>query len=620
MPGLWGKILRVNLTDSEITEEDIPKEWIEKFVGGRGLAGKYLIEEVPAGVDPLGPENKLIYMTGPLTGTPSPSASRYTVVSKAPLTGIFGEANAGGYWAPSFKGNGYDGIIFEGVSPNPVYLLIEEGDAELKDAEDLWGKNVPETTAILKEEEGEDFEVSCIGIAGENLVKYACIMSNEARAAGRGGMGAVMGSKKLKAVVVKGTKSPIIGRPKEFADSEVKHYELLNDSFMKIAIETHGTSLMLDMMNVRGFLPHRNWQTSYMPMDEMNKISGLVLTNEFLTERKACFGCPIKCGRLFKIPSGKYAGVTGEGMEYETIAAFGSMANIADMGYVAIANNLCNEYGLDTISCGSTIAFAMECYEKGILTKEDTGGLELSFENMDAALEVIPKIGKREGIGDLLAEGSRIMSRRLDKGSEAFAIQVKGMELPGYEARGAKLMGLAYVTASRGGCHVMSCGQLPTMADVPFLCVEDSQISSPLEADPKAVKILMDMENACAVFDCTGACKFMGCASSYEDWLRAIENVLDRPFTFEDYNTLGARVYNQERVFNAREGITRADDVLPKRLVEEPISDGPAAGHVAMAAELLDHYYELRGWNDNGIPTPETLKKLGLDDIIKFLA
>ncbi|MFC2009387.1 aldehyde ferredoxin oxidoreductase family protein [Chloroflexota bacterium] len=616
MSGLWGKILRVNLTDSEITEEDIPEEWAIKFYGGRGLAVRYLIEEVPKGADPLGPDNKLIMMTGPLTGTPSPSAGRYTAVSKSPLTGIFGMANAGGYWAASFKGNGFDGIILEGASPNPVYLFIDEGDYELKDAEHLWGKNVSETTEILHEEEGEDFEVACIGTAGENLVKYAAIMNNETRAAGRCGMGAVMGSKLLKAIVVRGTKTTPIGNVDAFRESEAKHYELLNDSFMKIAMETYGTAMMLDMMNIRGFLPHKNWQLSY--MENVDKVSGQLVAEELLTDRKACFACPIKCGRVIEIKEGKYAGTKGEGMEYETLCAFGSMADLEDINAIAMANNLCNDYGLDTISCGSTIAFAMECYEKGILTKEDTGGLELTFGNIDAALELIPKIAKREGIGDLLAEGTRIVARKLGHGSEAFAIQVKGLELPGYEARGAKLMGMAYAVASRGGCHTMSCAQLPTMADMPFLVVEDSQILDPYVITPHDVGVLMSMENACAVFDCSGACKFMGCASSYEEWLLAISNVTGREFTFEDYKTLGERIYNMERVYNAMEGITRVDDTLPKRLLEEPIPEGPAKGH---KAELdLDTYYELRGWDKNGIPTLEKLKELGLEDLIKYLS
>ncbi|HJX70168.1 MAG TPA: aldehyde ferredoxin oxidoreductase N-terminal domain-containing protein, partial [Dehalococcoidia bacterium] len=345
MSGLWGKILRVNLSKSAISEEAIPEEWARKFLGGRGLAVRYLIEEVPKGADPLGPQNVLIFMTGPLTGTPSPSAGRYTVVSKSPLTGIFAAANSGGYWAPSFKGNGFDGIIFQGVSPKPVYLVIEEGVAELRDAGHLWGKNVWETTKILHEEVGEEFEVSCIGIAGENLVRYAAVVNNDHRAAARCGMGAVMGSKHLKAIAVRGTKATPIGNKEAFTKSEAKHYELLNDSFMKIAFESYGTAMMLDLMNVRGFLPHRNWQTSYMA--DAEKISGILLAEKILIDRKACFACPIKCGRVVEIKTGKYAGLKGEGPEYETLAAFGSMAAMADMEAVAVAHNLCDDYGLD---------------------------------------------------------------------------------------------------------------------------------------------------------------------------------------------------------------------------------------------------------------------------------
>lgn len=617
MSGLWGKILRVDLENSTITEEAIPDDWIKKFVGGRGLAVRYLIEDVPKGADPLGPENRLIFMTGPLTGTPSPSASRYTVVTKSPLTGIFAEANAGGYWAPSFKGNGYDGIIFEGVSPDPVYLIIEEGEAELRDAEHLWGKNVSETTEIIQEELGEEFEVSCIGEAGENLVKYAAIMNNHHRAAGRCGVGAVMGSKRLKAVAVHGTKETPIGNKEAFTESEAKHYELLDNSFMKIMFESYGTAGAVDMMNVRGFFPHRNWQTSY--MQDAEDISGIAIAERFLTDRKACFACPIKCGRVWEIKEGKHAGLKGEGLEYETVAAFGSMAAIRDLEAVTVANMLCDDYGLDTISCGSTIAFAMECYEKGIITKEDTGGIDLTFGNADAVLELIPKIARREEFGDFLAEGTRIMAGKLGQGTEKFAIQVKGLELPAYDGRGGKLLGLAYAVGSRGGCHIMSCIQIPIMADVPCLVVENSHVTDPTIANPEDIYILKDMEDACAVFDCSGACKFMAYASTYDDWILAIKNVIGREFTFEDYKKLGERVYNIERVYNVREGITRADDTLPGRLLEEPITEGPAAGNVAELETLLDPYYELRGWDKDGKPTPERLRELELEDLIEHL-
>ncbi len=620
MSGLWGKILRVNLATSDISEEAIPEDWIEKFYGGRGLAARYLLEEVPKGADPLGPENKLIFMTGPLTGTPSPSAGRYTVVSKSPLTGIFGESNAGGYWAPSMKGNGFDGIIFEDISPDPVYLVMDEGEIELRDAEHLWGKNVWETTEILHDEVGEDFEVSCIGVAGENLVKYAAILNNDHRAAGRCGMGTVMGSKRLKAIVVRGTKVTPIGDKEAFTESEAKHYELLNDSFIKIAMEGYGTSMALDIMNIRGCLPVKNWQETYMDQEDVEKIGGIALAEKILIDRKACYACPIKCGRVVEIKNEKFpfTGV-GEGPEYETLAAFGAMALIKDVEAVACMHNLCDDNGLDTISCGGTIAFAMECYEKGILTKADTDGLELTWGNIDVTFELIPKIAKREGFGDMLAEGTRIMSQKLGQGSEKFAMNVKGLELPGYEGRAAKIMGLAYATGSRGGCHVMSCAHLPTMMDVPFLVIKDSTIVDPMKADPDEVHILKEMEDACSVFDSSGACKFMGNASSYEEWIQAIKNVTGRPFDFEEYEKLGERSYTLERVFNVREGITRADDTLPPRLLEEPIPGGPAEGEVAVVDPLLDRYYELRGWDNNGIPTPEKLKEMGLEDIIKYL-
>ena len=617
MSGLWGKILRVDLARSEIKEEDIPEDWARKFLGGRGLGTRYLIEDVKKGVDPLGPENELIFMTGPLTGTASPSAGRYTVVGKSPLTGTWGEANSGGYWGMSFKGNGIDGNIFQGIASKPVYLVIDEGKAELRDAEHIWGKNVWETTRIIKEDLGEEFEVACIGIAGEKMVRYACIINDNHRAAGRCGMGAVMGSKRLKAIAVRGTKETPIANKEAFVQVAQKNYELLADSFLKIGMETYGTSMVLDMVNARGFFPTRNFQTGVCP--HADKINSQSHVDNLLVERKACFACPIKCVRVSEIKTGPYTGFKGEGPEYETVASFGGMCAIDNLEAITMAHNLCDDYGLDTISTGNTIGFIMECYEKGILTKSEIDGLEANFGNDEAAIELVHKIGKRDGIGDLLAEGVKRISQELGRGTEKFAMHVKGLELPGYEPRGAKLLGLSYATASRGGCHVMSMTQVPSSMDMPVLIIEDSKIEEPFMENIEEVHVVKELEDASCIFDCSGACKFMGLSMSYEEWINLIANVTGLEFTFDDYKKVGERIYNLERVFHVREGITVADDTLPKRCLEEPLPEGPAEGQVNKLDVLLDAYYKLRGWDKNGNPTPEKLKELELEEMIELM-
>ncbi|MDH3568278.1 MAG: aldehyde ferredoxin oxidoreductase, partial [Desulfobacteraceae bacterium] len=369
MFGLMGKILRVNLTDRNIFQEEIPEEMAKKYLGGRGLASKYLFDEVKPKISPLGPENNLIFMSGLLTGTLSPSAARYSVVAKSPLTHIWAQSNSGGRWGVDLKQSGFDGIIFEGISEKPVYLVIDDGDVELRDAVDLWGKNVSETTGILKETLGDKFNVASIGMAGENLVKYAAIMNDLHRAAGRCGLGAVMGSKRLKAIAVKGRKEIKIADKNTFKKVSKKQYDLLGENILGAGLQGYGTNLVLDIVNVCGGLPTRNWQTGVCAYAE--EINGEALNEKVLVEAVGCFACPIKCGRDTEIKKGPYKGLKGEGPEYETVAIFGAMCDNSDMEAITVANYLCNDYGLDTVSCGSTIAFTMECFEKGILTKDD---------------------------------------------------------------------------------------------------------------------------------------------------------------------------------------------------------------------------------------------------------
>lgn len=620
--GYMGKILRIDLTNGKINEEFPDEETLKLYLGGSGIATKYMIDEIPKGIDPLGPENKLIFMTGPLTGTPSPSTGRYSVNAKSPLTGVWGEANSAGFWGRDLKRSGFDGIIFEGISPKPVYLVTEDGKAELRDASHLWGKNTSETTRIIKEDLGNKFNVACIGIAGENLVKYAAVMNdcdkpNYGRAAGRCGMGTVMGSKKLKAIATKGNAKIEVANPEEYKAEAKQRYDWVNQSLLKMTLEVFGTATMVDLVNIKGGLPTNNWQTGVFPAAD--KINGTAINETILTGRKPCFACPIACGRLAEIKEGKYKS-TGEGPEYETIGAFGTMCGVDNLEAITMAHFLCNEYGLDVISAGNTIGFAMECYEKGILTKEDTGGLEFNFGNTDLIVDLVSIISKREGIGDLLAEGTRNMAHKLGKDSIRFAMQVKGLELPAYDSRAAKITGLAYATANRGGCHITGYIEGPAFLGMPFMIVENASVGDTLMENPEDTKVVKDFEDAFGLFDSIGGCKFMGMVLSSEDWASLLSKLLGYEITKEDFAKIGERLYNLARIYNVREGITRADDTLPPRLLEDPLPEGPAKGMTVNLDPLLDAYYDYRGWDkETGKPTKEKLKELGLEWAIKVI-
>jgi aldehyde:ferredoxin oxidoreductase len=617
MYGYMGRILRVNLSTSELKEEIPDEQDLRMYLGGAGLATKYLLDEVPKGIDPLGTENKLIIMTGPMTGTMSPSTGRFSVVAKSPLTGFWGQANSGGFWGVHLKRSGYDGIIFEGKAEKPVYLVTDNGKAELKDAAHLWGKNTSETTKKIKEDIGEDFQVACIGIGGEKLVKYAAIMNdveneNWGRAAGRCGMGTVMGSKNLKAIASKGKLRVALAEPEKYRELAKERRDWVDQSLLKMTLEVFGTTAILDMVNQRGGLPSRNWQTGY--VEQFDKINGEAINDTILVEGKACFACPIACGRVSDIKEGKYAS-KGEGPEFESIGAFGSMCDIYDLNAITLAHFLCNEYGLDTISAGSTIAFAMEAVEKGLLTGEEWSTTK--FGNPDAIIDLVHKIGKREGIGDFLAEGSKAMSEKLGHGSERYAMHVKGLELPAYDSRAAKITGLAYATANRGGDHITAYIEGPAFMSMPFLIVDEGEVDeSGILEIPEETRVVKEYEDAFGVFDAISGCKFMGMVLTGEDWAVLIESLLGYEFSEKDFRLLGERIYNIERVYNIREGLTRDDDTLPKRLLEEPLPDGPAEGQTVNLDPLLDAYYTYRGWDKNGVPTPEKLTELGLEYLL----
>jgi aldehyde:ferredoxin oxidoreductase len=616
-----GQILRVNLTSGEISTEHLDPQWARQTLGGAGLATRYLIELTPPGIDPLGAENVLIFMTGALTGTPSASASRYSVVAKSPQTGYWGQSNSGGFFGPALKRSGFDGVIFEGVSPEPVYLSILDGKAELRNASHLWGLTVPECDDRLQSEVAQPVTVACIGPGGENLVRYAAIMNNKHRAAGRTGMGAVMGSKRLKAIACGGNQRISLYNSDEFKRVNQLQREYMDESILKIGFEAYGTNMVADMVNVRGGYPTHNWQSG--TFEQIDNVNAQAITDQVLVEGLRCFACPVACGRGTEIRQGKWQGAHGEGPEYETADMLGAMCGVDDLNAITMANYRCNEYGLDTISTGASIAFAMECYQRGILTTEQTGGLALEFGDADLVVELVERIGRREGIGDLLAEGSRRMAKRLGDDSEHFAMQVKGLELPAYDPRAAKITGLGYVTAARGGDHMNSYIVGPTFIDVPFLIVEESGIRDPFVVDPQDARVLIDMENALNVLDALGGCKFMGVLISAKEIVELVQAATGWDFNVEEFRKCGDRLQTMARAYSAREGLRREQDSLPERLMLDPLPDGPAQGMVLdrSSLELMkDAYYELRGWDvATGVPTPTKLSELSLDFLIPQL-
>ncbi len=617
MFAFMGKILRVDLTRGTISEEEIRTDWARKYIGGAGLATRYLFEEVPVDVDPLGEDNKLIFMTGPLTGTVSASASRYSVVAVSPLTGIWGQANSGGSFGPALKRSGFDGMIFQGISPRPVYLKIVDGKAELLEADHLWGNTVPETEDMIRGESDLNFTVASIGPGGENMVRYAAIMNNKHRAAGRSGMGAVMGSKNLKAIACSG-KIPIKLLDKDgFRETAKNQMNMLNESLLKVGFETFGTNMVSDLVNARGGYPVRNWQEGV--FEDIDKVGGQALSDKVLVKPVKCFACPIACGRGSEIKEGPWKGHKGEGPEYESANTLGAMCGVSDMNHITMANYMCNEYGLDTISAGATIAFSLECFEKGFLTLEETGGKELKFGDGELVVELVKMIAKREGVGDLLAEGSRAMARKIGHDSERFAMQVKGLELPAYDPRSAKICGLGYVTANRGGDHITGYIEGPAFIDMPFLLVEDSHIEDAFVADPKEARVLVDMENSLSAFESVGACKFMGILLPAEDFIELVNYATDWDIDVTEFRKTGERIYNLMRLYCVQGGIDRAADTLPGRLMEDPLPDGPAKDMVLdeeTLEKMKDAYYEFRGWDQKtGKPLPEKLRELELQDL-----
>ena len=598
--GYIGKILRVNLSTGKIGEEPIDEETAKKFIGARGYAAKIIYDEVNPKADPLGPENKLIFATGPLTLTPSPTSGRYDVVTKSPLNNVIAGSNSGGFWGPELKKAGYDILIVEGKSEKPVYLWITEDNVEIKDATHLWGKDTYKTTDAIIQELGGDkqIKVACIGPAGENLVKFSAIINDKTRAAGRTGVGAVMGSKNFKAIATRGHKRAPIANPDKFK-------EVLKTAMDKIkangvtsqGLPKYGTMVLNHIIDEHGLYPTRNFQTGV--FEGVDKVSGEKLAETYLVKNKPCYGCPIGCGRVVKLPDGE----EGEGPEYETSWAFSADCGVDDLIAVVKANNMCNKMGLDTISTGATIASAMELYEKGYLKKEEFDGEpELRFGNTEAILHYPEAIALRKGLGDKLAEGSYEFAKA--HGHPELSMSVKKQDIPAYDPRGAQGHALEYATSNRGGCHVRGYMISPEILGSP-------EKIDPFVTEGKAqwVKTFQDLT---AVIDSEGLCLFSSFALGASDYAALLSAVTGVEYSVDEALKAGERIWNLERLWNLKAGLTKADDTLPPRFLKTPMPEGASKGQVVHLDVTLPEYYKLRGWDEDGIPTEEKLKELGL--------
>lgn len=608
--GYVGKLLNVDLTRRKVLVEDLDEAVARQYIGGSGLAARLIYDRVNPAVDPFAPENLLVFVTGPLTGTLSPSSGRYAACAKSPLTGTWGESHSAGFWGPELKFAGFDGVLITGRSADPVYLWVQDGIAELRPASHLWGKDTYETEKALKKELDDDrVKVASIGPAGEKLVRFACIINDMGRAAGRCGIGAVAGSKRLKAVAVRGTKMNSI----EAAD------EALLKGFLKkiyVTIRSHptvqiyasfGTDGIMEMMHEYGDVPIRYFTVGAWP-EGILRLSGEAMSRTILRRTYACFRCPIACGRIVEVKEGPYATSEGMGPEYETVASLGALCLNDNLESVAKANELCNRLGIDTISTGNAVAFAMECSERGLIHGEELEGMKLEWGSPEAILEMVSRIGERRGLGRLLGEGVRRASESIGRGAEAIAMEVKGLEAPMHDPRAFKGLGLQYATSHRGACHLRGEVFLIEQGErIPDLGIHERVHRFPTEGK---APIVATMQNWHDVLDTLILCKFTYLPPASVSALLSI--VTGWRIHLPELLEVGDRTYNLKRAFSLRCGLDGGQDRLPKRWLEQPLSEGGSKGEVVKLDEMLPEYYRVRGWDEKGIPTKDRLERLGL--------
>ncbi|MFQ5784444.1 MAG: aldehyde ferredoxin oxidoreductase family protein [Alphaproteobacteria bacterium] len=610
------KILRVDLNKGTCKSEPLNMEWVQSYLGQRGLASKYLAEEVDPKVDPLSPDNKMIFATGPLTGTCASTGGRYSVITKGALTGAIACSNSGGYFGAELKFAGWDMIIFEGKAAKPVYLWIEDDRAELRSAEHLWSGSTWDTEAAIKAENGDpQIRVASIGKAGENGVFYACIVNDLHRAAGRSGVGTVMGSKNLKAVAVRGTLGVSVKDPARFmAATSAAKKVLAENAVTGEGLPTYGTQVLMNVINETGALPTRN--SHDVQFDGASRISAEAMHEKRPTDGKAnlvtnqaCFGCTIACGRVSQMDKGhftvenkpQYWGASG-GLEYENAWSLGAATGVDDLEALTYCNYLCNEQGMDPISYGATVGAAMDLYESGVITDKETGGVALTFGSAEALAKITELTVAGEGFGKEIGLGSKRLCEKY--GKPELSMTVKGQEFPAYDPRGIQGMGLTYATANRGACHLRSYTVASEVLGIP-------EKTDPLVSDGKA-GLVKAFQDATAAVDSTGLCLFTTFAWTLDDFAPQVDAACEGEWTTERLLETGERIWNLERQFNLAAGFTGKDDSLPQRLLKEAAKTGPAKGKVSGLDKMLPEYYELRGWTTGGVPTNETIGRLGL--------
>ncbi|RJS87182.1 aldehyde ferredoxin oxidoreductase [Candidatus Bathyarchaeota archaeon] len=609
MFGYAGRILRIDLSTGKTKVSPLSVEYAKKYIGGIGLGMALLLENSEPGVDPLSPENPLILTTGPFSGTMAPTGGNgHAFVAKSPLTNGVGEAKSHGFFGSELKRAGYDAVIFENKAEKPVYVWIDDDSVQLMDAKHLWGKSPKETEDAIREDLGDYYiRVASIGLAGEKLARVAAIINDTTRAAGRTGMGTVMGSKNLKAIAVRGTKDVSVAKPEEFMEFvKMMHERMKGPATVKY--RTLGTPLNVLVHNSLGALPTRNFTNAV--FEGAEKVSGEYLNEHFVVKINGCSSCAMRCEHIAVVPEGPYKGTTTR-VEYEPLWSFGPHCGVDRMDAILKAMELCNYYGLDSLSTGNIVGFAMDCYEHGILTKEDTDGLELEFGNAEAMVELVHKIGKREGIGDILAEGVKRAAEKIGKGAEKFANHIKGLEMTGYDIRGLKTAALGYAVSFRGADHNRHGAYgLDLKGTVDRFKVEKGR-----------AKLVIDLENLYTIIDSLIICKFSRGTyyEGFKDLAKYYTLVTGIEMTPEELERTGERINNLGRLFNIREGFTRKDDHLPPKIMSTPIPDDTVSKGSYITQEeldlMLDDYYATRGWTKEGVPTLEKLKELGLEDL-----
>ena len=632
--GWVGRVLDIDLSNRKILVYPLDRELVKSFIGGRGVNGRMLFNLVQPNTDPLGPENVLIFGTGALTGTPGPTG-RFNVTFLSPATELLGDSSSGGYWGAELKYAGYDFLIVRGKADKPVYVEIQDDKIQIRDAADIWGLNVWEaTTSIRRKMKDPKAQVLAIGQAGEKLVRFAAIMSSLTRAAAKCGGGAVMGSKNLKAIVIKGSKGVNVADPQGVLDNFKKYYQVITTDYKFKFYPRYGTSILTEGLYPIGLMPFFNYKQTQMD-GAVEKIGGQEFVDKFLTKYRACHGCFLHCDHYYQIPEGKYKGTSGLKIEWETIAAFGARLGNLDLASILYMNNLANQYGLDTIALGGTLSLAIDLFQQGILTKADTDGMELRWGDSDLFVNLIQKIAHREGIGDLLAEGPYWMAQRIGRGAEKHVVHMKKLEPSLEEIRGHKAIALAFHTSTRGGDHLR--GQPP--AEIGGFRGVDPQMMEKRFGSPDVGKpsvydvvgkprMVIWYQDFAAVVDSTGLCKFGTWWSRFPveykeigDMLRVTTGV---EFSPDDLKTIGERIWNVEKAFNLRLGFGRESDLPCEKLQNESIKGGPQEGDrlpLDQFNKLLDSYYVMRGWDqETGRPKRSKLEELKLGDIAEELA